>query len=67
MKKTNSRCRTCSGQLARKKQPPRPYGVTGTNPYCNKCDRDFNYKVSKSGVRQKVKRLIKSILFKNEI
>lgn len=57
-----SRCLTCSGQRARKKGPPRPYGATGTNPYCMKCDRDFNYKVSKSGVRKRAKQQIKKEL-----
>lgn len=56
-----SRCMTCSGQR-RSKEPPRPYGATGTNPYCMNCDRDYNYKVSKSGVRKKIKRLIKKEL-----
>jgi hypothetical protein len=60
-KKGYSRCMTCSGQR-HSKQPPRPYGATGTNPYCGKCDRDFNYKVSKSGVRKKVRRQIKKEL-----
>jgi hypothetical protein len=57
-----SRCQTCSGQLARRKAPPRPYGSTGTNDYCMNCDRDYNYKVSKSGVRKKVRKEIKKEL-----
>jgi hypothetical protein len=46
---------TCSGQLSRKKAPPKPYGAKGTNPYCGKCDRDYRYDVSKSSERRKAK------------
>lgn len=57
-KKFNSKCQTCSGQGAKKKAPPRPYGSKGTNPYCMKCDVDYVYDVSKTSARMKSKREI---------
>lgn len=60
-----SKCRTCSGQLAGKKSPPKPYGATGTIPYCPYCDRDYVYKVSKSSERRKVKNNIKKQIDEN--
>lgn len=61
-KKGYSKCQTCSGQLARKKAPKRPYGANGTNPWCHSCDMDYNYKVSKSGARKKAQQQIKKEL-----
>jgi hypothetical protein len=61
-RKYTSKCKTCSGQLSRKNHPRKPYGTTGTNPYCPSCDRDYTYSVSKSGVRQKAKKNIKKEL-----
>lgn len=58
MKRLNSKCQTCKGQKARKKAPPKPYGTTGTNQYCHKCDMDYTYNVSKSSIRRKVKKEI---------
>lgn len=58
-RKYSSKCKTCSRQFARKNHPRRPYGTTGTNPYCHYCDRDYTYDVSKSSERQRAKKDIK--------
>jgi hypothetical protein len=58
-RKHSSKCLTCSGQLARKKSPSKPYGTKGTNPYCYKCDMDYVYDVSKSSERMKSKKKIR--------
>lgn len=60
MKKYSSKCPTCNGNP--KKHTPRPYGAKGTNPYCNNCDKDYVYSVSKSSERRKAKKLIKKQL-----
>ncbi len=56
-KKHYSKCETCSGR--KKSKNKRPYGTTGTNPYCNSCDVDFNYKISKKSERMKARNQIK--------
>lgn len=64
-KNTSGKCLTCRGQLSRKKSPPKPYGTTGTNPYCGKCDVDYRYDVSKSSERRKAKNNIKKQIDEN--